>query len=1150
MLKTTEALKALWGDINSENTPTGQWMSGNKEAIKAMRYDIATLMADSMRFLKLSVAPEIQSALILDIETGGINRFAPILQIAMGNVQYDKETGQLIDDTASFGNFKELNIIPVSHQKNTTWVADVDQEGRMNPPDYRTTRILGLDRETFGKQGGDESWVFGNTPKAKSFAMDDFFKAIEGMSEAEVRDVFNKGYVEVPSGGGMKKFYTPRQASIQLLEQILEQASKNGAVIAANILFESERVFNMIGSYLQDDQPSNLRYTDETEIRRKDGSVFIIKEEAINEDPRLTKYFDNQRITGLDNLKEKFSAAYKSNNKSNILDPNQIEFKNAVAKMQAIGMGQQRAGFIDRFRSALATGPKGLRTVEAFDLTSRTLYSAAGMIMAPQAEEALYEGTRGLRKGFHAKAALDDVYTLTKVQYMLTNLFGGQQAHTALSDVQDTVNIINKVSPATMALADIATLKTKGGIFNELKAFALESYYVANPETRREMEDAWKLFADRTKIIEFSSYSNKVFGDGKSIKTTVMDAVKITNVEKAMYQLLESMKVWTAEDIEAVDSRFKPINIVRSDTGRVLAYQINEGFSLTQNKTSLVQYATSDGSNVEEIRTASTDINLSKRARDLFQAKRSEVLNGLQDQYTVRSAAEELAFNTQANKEAFTYAFDSIAQEYLETPSMKASGFNIDQLRAMADEIASAASTDQGNADVYSRLIANKSNIDDELIEKGKASTQNLIGTFQQNYMQKHRGKVIAGAVGGAVALGAMTIGVVNNFRRNQYTSDRVNTLDALADRSEVNQDVYSSTEGVANVSVYSPTKVGRIVDTFSNAIETVARYGNKNVNSSTSIEEYSTASRPARNMNSDMYQTNIDLSQFKMNFGDADTLDLEHKSNPNIKHSIRLSGVDTPETQHTKSGLVMGEGNFGMPMGAEASMYSKNLMASSADPGISIVGKDNYNRNLGVLSGASGQNINLQLVQSGMGQALPWGPQKVDTINQKDFLYAEKVAQQAEEGIWSLPYYEKYRAATPSRFAKRTFNTISKIDPQANTALLAVMQSGTLEQASRFRDVRKNDPRLNQEIYQELFQGNGDSSELEALGHKGIAWQIRQQMTEFGSGYKGIKSEALYGMLKADNKAEVDTLMKDNTYLTLANTMQRNPGRNRSRRS
>jgi len=139
----------------------------------------------------------------------------------------------------------------------------------------------------------------------------------------------------------------------------------------------------------------------------------------------------------------------------------------------------------------------------------------------------------------------------------------------------------------------------------------------------------------------------------------------------------------------------------------------------------------------------------------------------------------------------------------------------------------------------------------------------------------------------------------------------------------------------------------------------------------------------------------------------DGDTI---HVTTPDrTKLRVRLYGIDAPETPkiNQRTGRV---NKPGQPYGEESWRALKNKIMGMQIR-LDILDIDKYKRMVGMIW-LNDRNINLEMVQEGYAEAY------VEYLREpyrSQFISAQREAQSAERGIWSLHNYER-----PRDFRKR----------------------------------------------------------------------------------------------------------------------------------
>ena len=225
-----------------------------------------------------------------------------------------------------------------------------------------------------------------------------------------------------------------------------------------------------------------------------------------------------------------------------------------------------------------------------------------------------------------------------------------------------------------------------------------------------------------------------------------------------------------------------------------------------------------------------------------------------------------------------------------------------------------------------------------------------------------------------------------------------------------------------------------------------------------------------------------VDLDQFNIQVDDADTLILNRKGlfggKPTV---IRLAGMDAPETEHDILMDPVAPYRQGQqqPWGAQGTQVLQNItdqgnLSLYIDPS-----QTTYGRHVGHLFSGE-RNVNLDLVRQGHAAALDYSSDTMTRSNQ--FYKAESQALSSTQGMWSQPFWQAYAASGQ----RETFNSL--------THSLRIQQ----------------DPEL-ASLYQAMWnamplKGNDDyHNTIEGMQEGGWAQQMRRELTEFGSGWRGL---------------------------------------------
>jgi endonuclease YncB( thermonuclease family) len=285
-----------------------------------------------------------------------------------------------------------------------------------------------------------------------------------------------------------------------------------------------------------------------------------------------------------------------------------------------------------------------------------------------------------------------------------------------------------------------------------------------------------------------------------------------------------------------------------------------------------------------------------------------------------------------------------------------------------------------------------------------------------------------------------------------------------------------------------------------------------------------------------------VRLQRFWVDVEDADTLVLYRKSAAGALRrllgrggiSVRLAGIDAPEiTAHEDDPLSEVRIFQEQPGGQEAAEFLRSRIEE--DETLSLVvgtSRQTYGRYLGsVVSEATGENLSLEMLRRGMVTALPFGPAEEDILARSEAATAEQEAQLDRRGIWAYKRYQAMAIAAEAIGRPITHNTLTRLDKISANLNLGAYTSYLQSLGSDMGELSPEEIRLARRMGRKLrrthgprgayrgnrFSGKDDAwLQIEGLGHEGIAWQIRQAMTDFGSGWirkalaRGVSLESI----------------------------------------
>lgn len=193
---------------------------------------------------------------------------------------------------------------------------------------------------------------------------------------------------------------------------------------------------------------------------------------------------------------------------------------------------------------------------------------------------------------------------------------------------------------------------------------------------------------------------------------------------------------------------------------------------------------------------------------------------------------------------------------------------------------------------------------------------------------------------------------------------------------------------------------------------------------------------------------TKVSVSgNYKINVEDADTITLQRNlGSGGMKDfffgrknkqsmSIRLAGIDAPETAHQDRGA--------QPYAEAAKRIAVDMINRAKNVEVVFDDSDStYGRRVGVVY-ADGVNVNLELIKRGAAAYLPYRSNKKRPIyDTREFEAAEQTAYKSKRGMWRTDYFRSYKQIAQASGQTVTFNTLVNPGKVANSSSLMTMYS------------------------------------------------------------------------------------------------------------
>jgi endonuclease YncB( thermonuclease family) len=496
------------------------------------------MLSSAARMAKLNVAamigfnfrmPDIvNKALVLDIETGGLEKDAPILQIALLNMEQvsDARTTALSMANGEFSDmalsmqrergFVSMNLIPSAIIRD---VGGRTPAGDVRKGTYKATEEIPRSLKEFEKKFG--SWAIDRYDHVKEF-YEEFADPVTGVISDEVLntkilpELKLKGSLTLSNG---KIIYSQREGAKQTLLELIKASKENRSLIVANLPFESYRVGKLIEYHIKalagnrtGEAPFNL-------AENAEDIDNLVSDPEIMEALGLRDEAGNLRPAK--NLKEfrkaVFAATWSSEHKRNILDSNNFFYTTELAKLKIAGKTNE---MISLFPNWMRSVSSGLQTKDQLDLT-RMLYSGL-----------MQTGTIAVRKNVMAGA---------KIDWAVRAFFGEAETHVALLDTIDQGRLLTegKLLETVSDVFNIWKGQYTNSMVDHFKALS-SGFSMLTDSKKRGWVDLTRLLRETLVSVDSPDLISR------PVEGSVLDVIREYNIEKEMLRFNETIDEYTA----------------------------------------------------------------------------------------------------------------------------------------------------------------------------------------------------------------------------------------------------------------------------------------------------------------------------------------------------------------------------------------------------------------------------------------------------------------------------------------------------------------------------------------------------------------------------------------------------------------------------
>jgi endonuclease YncB( thermonuclease family) len=520
-------------------------MAGEKVASELTGDPKATgtqVLTTAARLAKLNTAamishdfhlPEIvRNALILDIETAGLLKDAPILQIAITDMQQIEEIAELFKSPDANKTINEMHpreqlkkgflrmsVMPEAILRDTAVVDPATGKQRTSYKAFQDMpKSLADFRQHFGTWADQYSHV---QEFYKEFAGEAEDAVISDEKLAEIaQKMKNDGFIKLANG---QRIYSQREAAKWQMVQMAEASKRSASLIAANLPFESYRVGKQMEFFIRDLLgKTNIR--DPYELAMKPEDV-----DFLNDDPDVMKAFglvDDQgkprAINSVREFRTMFAATWASVFKRNILDSNNFYYTSQMDKLRRDSRSNE---MISLFPNWMRSVSSGLQTKDQLDLT-RMIFSGLMQTDSITVEK--------------------DVMSGAKIDWASRAFFGVAEEHTAWGDTitQGMLFTEGKLLETTSDVYNVWKGQTSTSLIDHIRSFKSGTSLLMDRKKRGWLE--------LTRLVRDSKIINIDAGElfSRDIKdATVTGAIREYNTEKELLRVNETIDEWTARTV-------------------------------------------------------------------------------------------------------------------------------------------------------------------------------------------------------------------------------------------------------------------------------------------------------------------------------------------------------------------------------------------------------------------------------------------------------------------------------------------------------------------------------------------------------------------------------------------------------------------------
>lgn len=932
----------------------------------------AKLTSLAMAGFDFNVSSVIENAIIMDIETAGLSPNAPILQLAMLDMKRTKETSPDLNKMLSPSEqikrgYLDLDLIPEAILRDNT---RIDINGNERKPTYKaTTQILHSAEEFYKAFGGwSESMAYG--PK-------DFYKEFgdsSGVIPPQVleqirRELETKGYVEL-SGSG-RRLYSQREAAKWSAIFAKQASQEDKSLIVANLPFESQRVGKLWKYFFKSGE-------DEFNLAFKDGH-------HLNTDSDIVHAFGSE-IKNARDLTSMFSATWKSTYKLNIFDQNNYVYGEMLNHLRRNDMQSELIKLFPEWNKNMA---KGLATKDQLDLTKM-----------------LFSGL--MQTGFSPIS--NDVFSGAKIAWASQIVLGQEESHVAMEDAVVQGRLLRSLHPAVSNLFNVWKGQTSNNLLDHIKSFISATDIILSPE-----QSKWFDVADIFKNQSISFQTDSLLLEPTQLTGSAVDIQRKVSLEKEMARMVETVdsvlqpgdkeNLFSAASRQGITENIPDPEAPNKTIGVRLYADGQEPFTLQQVRNFQPHtYIDSTGKEFK-VRRLGHDYELDKTIKKVFadflgqgisdSEARTKTIELLKTRYSqiqsIRNVTDEseidealsrvMSQSKEKRREYLNYHFGGKAGEELDTHIQRELGDSVKESVGRAPVKVEPPDLPGINRSTIKNAYAKMKDIPTRIgnipigvgTKRFEAGLSKVLGISEKTadwYLKtQSRNLVSLGAIGAAGA-----------YLMSDYYVD-------VGAWKKTTKEILEKTGNEKEILEHAPQSRSRA------GLMSMAE------NMSTQVDHTNNNGMALQAINS----TDVDYA-----IGDGDTIEVLSKGLMGtglFRHkigSVRVAGIDTPETAHEGMANQAGE----MPFARPGKNYLTNVLSARTGAQIAISDRQTFGRNVGLVTDQEGINYSYEMVSQGLGSVLFRDKPSEDIMSQSDFRRAETTAKKQETGMWADPFY------------------------------------------------------------------------------------------------------------------------------------------------